>query len=71
MNGCDPGEGERVGRFVVFRDSDGRMVAVAAGSVSAVCETDDGGVAMQVGGRLVRIDRCIGTVLAWLDGQRP
>ena len=71
MNGRDPGEGERVGRSVVFRDDDGRLVAVTAGSVTAVCETDDGGVLMQVGGRLVPVDRCIGTVLAWLDGQRP
>ncbi len=40
--GLELEEGERVGRFLILRDPDGVMHAVAAGSVAAVCQTDDG-----------------------------
>ena len=36
MSGDELSEGERVGRFVVLRDIEGRVHAVAAGSVGAV-----------------------------------
>ena len=62
-------KGTRVGRFVVLRDLDGRSVAVAAGSVSAVSETDDGALLMLPGGRMVHVSQTMGTVLGWLDGR--
>ena len=72
MNGGDElSEGERVGRFVVLRDIEGRTHAVAAGSVGAVCETDDGTLLMLPGARLLHVPRPMATVLAWLDGWRP
>ena len=64
-------EGERVGRFVVFRDIEGRVHAVAAGSVGAVCETDDGTMLMLPGARLLHVPKPMATVLAWLDGRGP
>ena len=64
-------EGERVGRFVVLRDLDGRVHAVAAGSVAAVCETDDGALLMLPGARLVHVAQPMAVVLAWLDGRGP
>ena len=64
-------EGERVGRFVVLRDLDGRVHAVSAGSVGAVCETDDGTMLMLPGARLLHVPHSLATVLAWLDGRGP
>lgn len=66
-------EGDRIGRFVVFRDRDGHLLAIAAGAVSAICETDDGGVLVQFSGKLSYLDQPIATVLTWLDGgpSRP
>lgn len=62
-------EGERVGRFVVLRDVDGRVHAVAAGSVGAMCETDDGTLLMLPGARMVHVPQGMAVVLAWLDGR--
>ena len=64
-------EGERVGRFVVLRDLDGRVHAVAAGSVAAVCETDDGALLMLPGARLLHVPQPMAVVLGWLDGRGP
>ena len=64
-------EGERVGRFVVLRDIEGRTHAVSAGSVGAVCETDDGTMLMLPGARLLHVAQPMATVLAWLDGRGP
>ena len=47
------------------------LYAVAAGSVGAVCETDDGTLLMLPGARLLHVPRPMATVLAWLDGRRP
>lgn len=63
-------EGERVGRFVVFRDIEGNTHAVAAGSVAAACQTDDGTLLMLPGGRMVHVPQSLAMVLAWLDGRR-
>lgn len=60
-------EGERVGRFVILRDVDGRTHAVAPGSIAAICETDDGAVLMLPGGRMVHVPKPIAVVLGWLD----
>ena len=62
-------EGTRIGRFVVLRDLEGRSLAVAAGSVSAVSQTDDGALLMLPGGRMVQVPQALETVLAWLDGR--
>ena len=59
----------RVGRFVVLRDLDGRTHAVAATSVGAMCETDDGTLLMLPGGRMVHVPQALATVLGWLDGR--
>ena len=69
--GRDLSEGERVGRFVVLRDIEGRIHAVAAGFVGAVCETDDGTLLMLPGARLLHVSQPMATVLAWLDGRGP
>ena len=64
-------EGERIGRFVVLRDLDGRVHAVAAGSVAAVCETDDGALLMLPGARLLHVPQPWGVVLGGLAGRGP
>ena len=62
-------EGTRIGRFVLLRDLEGRSIAVAAGSVSAISETDDGALLMLPGGRMVQVPQAMETVLAWLNGR--
>lgn len=70
VDACDVlHEGERVGRFVVMRDLDGGTHAVAAGSVAAVCQTDDGCLMMLPGGKLLHVGHPLTTILAWLDGR--
>lgn len=71
MSAPEVEEGDRVGRFVVFRDREGRLHAVAAGAVGAVCETDDGGALLLSSGRLLHVECTLATVLAWLDGRGP
>lgn len=66
---CSLEEGERIGRFIILRDVDGRTHAVAAGSVAAVCQTDEGALVMLPGGKLVHVSRPIGVVLRWFDGR--
>ena len=63
-------EGDRVGRFLVVRDVDGNLHAVAAGSVAAVCATDAGTVLMLPGGKMVLVSQSMAQILAWLDGRR-
>lgn len=62
-------EGERVGRFVVLRDTDGRVHAVSSGAVAALCETEEGTLLMLPGGRLVHVPCPLSTLLGWLDGR--
>lgn len=62
-------EGERVGRFVVLRDQDGCLHAVAAGTVGAMRETDDGTLLLMSGGRMLVVNQAMRTVLGWLDGR--
>ena len=64
-------DGQRIGRFVVLRDLGGQVHAVSAGSVGAVCETDDGSLLLLPGGRLIQVGQSLATVLAWLDGRGP
>lgn len=60
-------EGERVGRFVVLRDVEGRLHAVSAGSVGAICEDDGGALLLLPGGRMIRVERAMEVVLRWLE----
>ncbi len=69
MSGSTLAEGERVGRFVVLRDLDGKLHAVSAGSVGAICETEEGVILLLPGGRLIHVGRPMPVVLAWLDGR--
>lgn len=63
-------DGTRIGRYVVLRDVDGRVHAVATGSVGAVSETDDGETLLTLpGGRMLRVGERIETVLGWLTGE--
>jgi hypothetical protein len=62
-------EGQRVGRYVILRDIEGTMLAVAPGSIGAVCETEDGAMLMLPGGRMTHIPRPFAVVLGWLDGR--
>ena len=59
-------EGQRVGRFIVLRDLEGVLHAIAAGSVAAMCQTDEGAVIMLPGGKMVRVEQSLETVLRWL-----
>ena len=59
-------EGQRVGRFVLLRDMDGTLHAVAAGSVAALCQADEAVVILLPGGRMVRVEQPLETVLGWL-----
>jgi putative intracellular protease/amidase len=64
--------GTRLGRYVLIRDIDGREHAVAATAVAAICSDDeDGALLMLPGGKLVRVDRPVREVVAWLNGQGP
>ena len=62
-------EETRISRFVIVRDLEGQTLAVAAGSVAAVCATDEGALLMLPGGWLVHVPRTLETVLGWLDGR--
>jgi hypothetical protein len=59
-------EGDRVGRFVILRDVDGRLHAILATSVSLVCEADSGCMVLLPGGRAIMVERDVGQVLTWL-----
>lgn len=67
MSSAELADGERVGRFVVLRDIDGTRHAVTATAVSAMCETDGGSLLLLPGGRLLRVEQPLTTVLAWFD----
>ena len=62
-------EDERVGRYGVLRDNDGRLHAVSAGDVGAVCETDEGAMLTLPGGRLIHVHHPLPVILARLHGR--
>ena len=64
-------EGQRVGRFVLMRDVEGRLHAVASGSIAIVGQTEDGSLLMLPGGRLLHVPQPMWRVLTWLDGLGP
>lgn len=65
----EPEDWQRIGRFLVVRDLEGHRHALAAGSIAAICETDDGVLLMLPGGRLVHVATTLGGILARLDGR--
>lgn len=67
MARCELEEGERVGRFVILRDVEGRMHAVSATSVGAICEDDGGALLLLPGGRMIRVDQPLEEVLGWFE----
>ena len=69
--GSEVEDGQRIGRYVLVRDIEGRLHALAATAVSAACETDDGALLMLPGGRMVHVPRPLLSVLGWLDGKGP
>jgi hypothetical protein len=62
-------EGARVGRFVILRDIEGQIHAVAVASVPAMRETEDGTLLMLPGGKLLHVCHPMAQVLTWLDGR--
>ena len=62
-------EGQRCGRYVIIRDADGQLHAVAATAVSVLRVVEDGTLLMLPGGRALLVDQSMGKVLSWLDGR--
>lgn len=58
---------ERIGRYVLIRDVEGRRIALAPHAVAAACEDDSGTLLMLPAGRLVIIPRPIEEVLGLLS----
>jgi hypothetical protein len=58
-----------VGRFVVIRDVDGRRHAISAGSVAAICKTDDGVLILLLCGRTVQLAQSMPVMPEWMDGR--
>lgn len=59
-------DSDRVGRFVILRDAEGRLHAVAATAVAAICEEGGMTILLLPGGSLIRVDRGMETVPGWL-----
>ncbi|MFL1461614.1 hypothetical protein ACI6QG_05390 [Roseococcus sp. DSY-14] len=66
-------EGTRIGRFVIVRDADGICHAICATGVFALCDAGDGATVLLLGGgRMLRVEQDLPTVLSWLEmGARP
>ncbi len=63
---------ERLGRFLMVRDVEGTLYAVAPTAVLVAVATEDGGtVAMLAGGRAVRFTEDVHTVAGWFSGNVP
>jgi len=67
MPPADTEDGERVGRFVLLRDTDGTRHAVTATAVTAICEVDGGSLLLLPGGRMLRVEQALATVLGWFE----
>jgi hypothetical protein len=56
----------RIGRFLLLRDAEGRLVAVSANALLAAAATDDGGtVAVLAGGKALMFSEDVPTVVGW------
>jgi hypothetical protein len=65
--------GARIGRFVIVRDVDGRLHALAPHAVAAICDDGEGGAILLLpGGRALRLDQPVEAIAAWLsEPARP
>jgi len=60
---------EKIGRFVLFRDIEGRMHALSPTAVSAICDTGDGSsVLLLPGGKVIVVEHEVPQVAAMLSG---
>ena len=58
----------RIGRFLLLRDHEGRLMAVSPTALLVAAATDDGGtVAILAGGRSVRFEEDVETVAGWFS----
>lgn len=63
------GNGERVGRYVMLRDLEGRLHALSPNAVCAICDNGEGGsVLMLPGGKFIQVEREVEQVAAMLSG---
>ena len=61
-------DGTRIGRFIIIRDADGVCHAICASAVAALCEGADGATVLLLsGGRMLRVEQSLPTVLGWLE----
>ena len=63
---------ERLGRFLLVRDVEGTLYAVAPTALLVAVATEDGGtLAVLAGGRAVRFAEDLHTVASWFSGTAP
>jgi len=56
----------RIGRFLLLRDADGRLVAVSPNALLVAAATDGGGtVAVLAGGKALMFSEDVPTVVGW------
>ena len=59
---------ERIGRFLLLRDAEGRLVAVSPNALLVAAATDDGGtVAVLAGGKALMFAEDVATVVGWFS----
>ncbi len=59
---------ERLGRFLLLHDAEGRLVAVAPTALLVAAATDDGGtVAILAGGKALMFEEDVPTVVGWFS----
>ncbi len=60
-------EGTRCGRYVLVRDREGTLHAVAASAVVALCEHEGTTTMLLPGGRVIVVEVGLPVVLGWLE----
>lgn len=60
--------GTRIGRFVVVRDVDGRLHAIALGAISAVSDDGEGGAMLMVHGMRLHVEQSVEAIMVWIAG---
>ena len=59
---------KRLGRFLLLQDAEGRLVAVAPTALLVAAATDDGGtIAVLAGGKALRFEEDVPTVVKWFS----
>ena len=63
---------EQLGRFLLVRDVEGTLYAVAQTALLVAVATEDGGtLAVLAGGHAVRLAEDLHTVATWFSGTAP